>query len=113
LIYVIDYKNSEPDWRIFAMEHVERDIIGKAVEYSRNMPQTTTEDIVQELRMKVWSSLDNYDKERASLRTFVNRMLKNHLINMTIYHHRIKRNYVCPDNDIFSTDTENEVESID
>jgi RNA polymerase sigma factor (sigma-70 family) len=112
MIKKIDYKFSYKNdvaWKIFAMEHIEVDIIGKAVEYSRNMPQTTTEDIVQDLRSKVWVALDSFDRENASLRTYINRVIKNYLIDLTIFHNRKKRNYVCPDTDLFSSDMEHEL----
>lgn len=65
-----------------AMEKAERLIVLKANKY--NIPGYTSEDLAQELRIHLWDKLEKYHPVKAGLDTWLNRVLSNHLINMSV-----------------------------
>ena len=72
-----------------AMSVAEWDVFQLAIRYK--IKGYDAADIAQELRFQLWKKLPLYDPTRASLRTFCNRVMKNHLKNLNKASRRHKR----------------------
>lgn len=75
LIYKIKYNIEVSDWRLLAMQCLEKDIIGKS--YTYKVWGMCPEEVAQELRLKMWITLPKYNPERSSVRTFSIRVMNN------------------------------------
>lgn len=67
----------------------EKDIVAKAKRCW--VPGMDWEDVAQELRIQVWLKRDKFQPERASERTFVNRLLDNRIKDLQRTASRRKR----------------------
>ena len=63
-----------------AMSFAEYDIVCLAVR--TNLPNMDADDIAQELRFRLFSQLHHFNPYKASFRTWMLEVLKNHLINL-------------------------------
>lgn len=68
------------DWRTFALEHLEKDILYCARRY--RIIGMDIEDIVQELRYHLLRKLDRFDRTKSRLRTWAMRVMRNRLIDI-------------------------------
>ena len=56
---------------------IEPDIMGKAKQYS--LSGMDWEDVAQELRIQLWQKFSNFNPQKASFRTWANRIMSNKL----------------------------------
>jgi len=81
LIYEIRYEIEFVDWRILAMQQLEKKIVCEASSY--NIFSYTSEDLAQELRLQLWKGLDSFDpKNGAKLETWANTVIKRRLYEL-------------------------------
>ena len=65
------------DWRVEALQKLEYVIVCKAMK--ANIYHHTAEDLAQELRILLWENLPTFNRGKASLATWANRVMENRL----------------------------------
>ena len=85
--------NYEPkDSKELALEHLEKDVKYFATQFKIN--GMDDDDIAQELRMRVWEKLDEFDSKKSRLQTWGVTVMRNHLYNINKRQNRKKRYFI-------------------
>jgi RNA polymerase sigma factor (sigma-70 family) len=67
------------DWRILAMQELEKKIVCSACYY--HIYGYDAEDLAQELRLHLWKKLHTW-KKKSSIKTWAERVIRNYLYNL-------------------------------